>query len=185
MKQNVIHIKNMVCPRCIWAVENVLNSLHIDTKDVKIGEIITVKPTDELNIKKLQKHLQNLGFDIIEDHKKMIVEKIKGAVVYWIGHIIEEQRKWNFSEYLVDKLHKDYRYLSSLFSEIEDITIEKYIIQKKVEKVKELIIYDELNINEIAFNMGYSSSAHLSNQFKQITGYTPLQFKQLMKHHEI
>lgn len=175
----------MVCPRCVTAVKNVLASLHIDTEAIKIGEIITVQPVEKINTEKLQKHLQNLGFDIIEDHYKMIVEKIKGAVVYWIGHINEEQAKWNFSDYLVDKLMKDYRYLSSLFSEIENTTIEKYIIHKKIEKVKELIIYDEMNMNEIAFNMGYSSAAHLSNQFKQITGYTPLEFKRLIEHHEI
>ena len=123
-------------------------------------------------------HLASLGFEVLDDNRKRLIEKIKNLIVEQVHHT-EIDEKHNFSDILSKKLNKDYSYLSGLFSEVEGITIEKYIINQKIEKVKELIIYDELNLSEIAFKLGYSSIAHLSAQFKKVTGLTPTHFKRL------
>lgn len=125
----------------------------------------------------IRNELNILGFELLEDKKTQIIEKIKTSIIEYIHYSEDRFKKTNISDFLVDKIGKDYNYLSSLFSSIENITIEKYLIKQKIEKVKELIVYDELNINEIALKLNYSSSAHLSSQFKNETGLTPSEFK--------
>jgi AraC family transcriptional regulator len=173
-----LYIKNMVCNRCILVVKQELNKLNIEYGAVTLGEadIITHLTKERLN--KLGNNLAELGFELLDDSKQQLIEKIKNLVIRYIHHG-EEENNQNYSVILSHTLHKDYSYLSSLFSEVEGITIEKYIINQKIEKVKELIIYDELSLSEIAFKLHYSSVAHLSNQFKKITGLTPTHFKKV------
>lgn len=174
---HTIFIKNMVCHRCILAVENELEKLAITPKKVLLGEIkLAEKLSDEKN-KKLTKALQSIGFEVIEDKKSYLVEQIKKTIIDWV-HYQNDQRKSNWSEILPKTLHYDYHYLSTLFSEAEKTTIEKYFIAQKIEKVKELLLYNELNLSEIAHRLNYSSVAYLSNQFKKVTGVSPSQFKQ-------
>lgn len=175
----------MACPRCLWAVEGILNKLEIDYEKVKIGEIITTKPTSKIkHIVELKAELQKLGFELVEERKMQLVEQIKACVIYWMQHAISAKEKWTFSRFLVLKVNRDYSYLSTVFSEVESTTIERYIILQKIEKAKALIILDELNFAEISYEIGYSSPAHFSNQFKSVTGYSPLQFKKSIKNVE-
>jgi AraC-like DNA-binding protein len=168
----------MVCNRCIMMVRQVLEKLDIDYENVQLGEVeltITLQPAQ---LELLSAQLKELGFELIDDRKKRMIEKIKNTVVKMV-HQTSTLPKYNISEVLSQELHYDYNYLSSLFSEIENTTIEKYVINQKIERVKELLVYDELNLNEIADQMGYSSAAHLSNQFKKSTGLTPSYFKKI------
>lgn len=177
MDTYTLHIKNMVCPRCVLAVKDLLYKLNYNLIDIKLGEVVI--KTDQIDFDKIRSGLNELGFELLEDKKLQIIEKIKTLIIYYIHYGEDHLLKTNFSDYLVEKMGKDYNYLTSLFSSIENITIEKYLIKQKVEKVKELIVYDELNINEIALKLNYSSSAHLSSQFKNETGLTPSQFKKI------
>ncbi len=166
----------MVCPRCISAVSQILVGLNIDYKAVKLGEVELVSMLNEFEKKSLQKKLQNAGFSLIDDRKSQLIEQMKTLVVDKIHHSTEElDIKW--ADYISENIHLDYKYLSSLFSSVESITFEQYIINQKIERVKELIVYDELTLSEIAFQLHYSSVAYLSNQFKKVTGMTPTQFK--------
>ena len=168
----------MVCNRCILVVQQELRKLNIESCRVTLGEIETTRELSKEKQDELQKHLDALGFELLDNSKKQLIEKIKNIIIQKV-HYAQEEEHHNFSELLSQSLRKDYSYLSSLFSEVEGITIEKYIINQKIEKVKELIIYDELNLSEIAYQLGYSSVAHLSNQFKKVTGLTPSYFKQV------
>ena len=168
----------MVCSRCILVVQQELKKLNIDNCKVTLGEVETGTELSKEKIEQFGNNLASLGFELLDNSKQQIIEKIKNTVIKQV-HYNEEENNHNFSEILSKSLHKDYSYLSSLFSEVEGITIEKYIINQKIEKVKELIIYDELSLSEIAYQLGYSSVAHLSNQFKKVTGLTPSHFKQL------
>lgn len=166
----------MVCQRCIMAVENILSTLEINYKNVELGEI---ELNDELSVSdtlKLSNQLQAIGFEMIDDKKHQLIERIKNYIIQFIHHD-KEMLKVNLSEFLSKELGYEYNYLSNLFSEVEGTTIEKYVILQKIEKVKELIVYDELSLKEIAHQMGYSSVAYLSNQFKKVTGLTPSHFK--------
>lgn len=172
----VIHIKNMVCPRCISAVSNILQELDLPYSSIKLGEVELTSSLSVETKNTLSKALQNSGFSLINDRRSQLIEQMKTLVVDKIHHSSEElDIKW--TDYISEKLHLDYKYLSSLFSSVESITFEQYIINQKIERVKELIVYDELNLSEIAFKLNYSSVAYLSNQFKKITGMTPTQFK--------
>lgn len=173
-----IYIKNMVCNRCILAVMNILNELGIPYNYVDLGEADLKSEITSIQIQNLSEKLSEIGFSIINDRKSKIIESIKNSLIDLIHHS-EEQVKVNISDYLSDKLNLEYNYLSNLFSEIEGTTIEKYYIAQRIEKVKELIVYDELSLNEIAFQLGYSSVAYLSNQFKKVTGLTPSHFKSI------
>lgn len=175
---NTIFIKNMVCDRCIMVVQNELEKLGLDAKNIKLGEVILFKEITSLEKENLSKTLEPLGFEVIDDKKGRIIEKIKNIIIDLVHHQ-DSDVKTNLSDVLSDKLHHDYNYLSNMFSEVEGTTIEKYFIAQKVEKVKELLVYDELSLSEIANRLNYSSVAYLSNQFKKVTGLTPSHFKQI------
>lgn len=178
MQNEVLHIKNMVCDRCIKSVTNILCNLSILHKPVKLGEVtITTPLLPELKAILKQK-LEEDGFELIDDKKSKLIEQIKKLLVSVLQNELEG-KKFKLSKFLGDSLHHDYSYLSNLFSSIEGKTIENYFINLKVEKIKELLVYDELSISEIAYKLGYSSSAHLSNQFKKVTGLTPSYFKSI------
>ncbi len=168
----------MVCNRCIAAVQQELDTLQLTFSYITLGEVVLDKEPTAKQLTQLESNLSGLGFEILDDSRKRLIEKIKNIIVTQV-HYTDVDKKNNFSEILSQKLNKDYSYLSGLFSEVEGVTIEKYIINQKIEKVKELIIYDELNFGEIAFKLGYSSVAHLSSQFKKVTGLTPSHFKKM------
>lgn len=175
---STLFIKNMVCARCIMAVQNELNKLGLEAKNIKLGEVtLENEPTAEMK-KQLEDLLIPLGFQIIDDRKSRMIEKIKNIIIELVHHQ-DNGAKANLSEVLSSRLHSHYNYLSNLFSEVEGATIEKYFIAQKIEKVKELLVYDELSLSEIAFRLNYSSVAYLSNQFKKVTGLTPSHFKQI------
>lgn len=173
-----LFIKNMVCNRCIIVMKNELEKLGLSAISIKLGEVIFEKNITVEEKEKLDDTLLELGFQIIDDKKSRIIEKIKNTIIELVHHQ-ENEAKTNLSDILSTKLHHDYNYLSNLFSEIEGTTIEKYFIAQKIERVKELLVYDELSLSEIAFQLNYSSVAYLSNQFKKITGLTPSHFKQI------
>ena len=167
----------MVCSRCKMAVESEFEKLGLPTVSVELGEVELENEITENQKETLLKNLQNLGFDLLDDKKSKTIEKIKNLIVDLVHHKNNEL-KTNLSDYLVENLNQDYNSLSNLFSEIENTTIEKYFISQKIEKVKEMLIYNELSLSEIADLLNYSNVAHLSNQFKKITGFTPTSFKQ-------
>jgi AraC-like DNA-binding protein len=145
---------------------------------VELGEVDIMEKITEEQRKQLSVALLDSGLELMDDKRAVLIEKIKNAIVEMVHHS-DELIKINFSEYLSEKLNHDYTYLANLFSEVQGTTIEQFIISHKIERIKELIIYDELNITEIAWKMNYSSVAHLSNQFKKVTGLSPSHFKQL------
>lgn len=175
-----LYIKNMVCNRCKLVVQQELDKLEIESSKVTLGEVETTKELSKEKINQLSNNLTALGFELLDNSKQQLIEKIKNVIIEKVHHS-QQENNHNYSEILSKSLHKDYSYISSLFSEVEGITIEKYIISQKIEKVKELIIYDELSLSQIAYKLGYSSVAHLSNQFKKVTGLTPSHFKQVGK----
>ncbi|MGN6341171.1 MAG: helix-turn-helix domain-containing protein [Ginsengibacter sp.] len=179
-KQNMhsLFIKNMVCNRCIMVVQNELDKLGIDVKNIKLGEVTIAEKLSPGEKENLEKALVPLGFEVIDEKKSRIIEKIKNIIIDLVHHQ-DNGLTSNLSDVLRSQLHHDYNYLSNLFSEVEGITIEKYFIAQKIEKVKELLVYDELSLSEIAFRLNYSSVAYLSNQFKKVTGLTPSHFRQI------
>ena len=168
----------MVCNRCILVVQNELDKLGIVANNIKLGEITLKKDLTTKEREELENVLDPLGFQVIDDKKSRMIEKIKNVIIDLVHHQ-DNDAKTNLSDVLSDALHHDYNYLSNLFSDIEGTTIEKYFIAQKVEKIKELLVYDELSLSEIADRMNYSSVAYLSNQFKKVTGLTPSHFKQI------
>ncbi len=175
---NTLYIKNMVCPRCIKVVGEELEKLNIKVLSINLGEVITEIPKDKLPLKKISQVLNDNGFELIEDDKAKIIEKIKNEIISAIQQYEEINLETiNYSNNSSSLLNKDYHYLSSLFSKTEGITIEHYIILQKIEKTKEFIKYGELTLSEIAYKLGYSSVQHLSRQFKSTTGMTASEFK--------
>ncbi len=173
----MLHIKNMVCDRCIMVVRQQLENLNLQVIDIVLG-IVNIKPEPEgVKLSEISSALRVLGFELIDNTRDQLIDRIKTLIIEKIHHGDLTEAHFNFSSYLAVSLGKDYPYLSRQFSETEDITVERFIIQQKVEKVKEFLEYRQLNLNEIAWQLGYSSSAHLSTQFKQITGLTPSQYK--------
>ncbi len=170
----------MVCLRCKMVVESVLQNMGIYITIVELGEVQTRDALSYEQLNQLKISLLKFGLELLEDKKSMVVEKIKNIIVEVI-HYSEELPETNFSDYLSEKLNYDYNYISDLFSEVKGTTLEHYIITHKIERAKELLIYNELSLTEIAFKLHYSSVAHLSKQFKKITGLTPSYFKR-MKH---
>ncbi len=168
----------MVCNRCVMAVQNELDKLGVNVKHIKLGEVTLDKQLSKAERDTLDNALTNLGFELIDDRKSRIIEQIKTAVINLV-HYQQDHKKHNLSDILSKELHHDYSYLSNLFSEVEGVTIEKYFIAQKIEKVKELLVYGELTLSEIANMLNYSSVAYLSNQFKKVTGLTPSHFKKI------
>lgn len=168
----------MVCIRCQMVVKAELEKLGLQYADVRIGEADVIGIVRPEQLGQLKFNLKKEGLILMDNKKSVLVEKVKNAIIELV-HYSEEQIKVNLSDYLSDKLNYDYTYLANLFSEVKGITIEKFYLSHKIEKVKELIVYDELNLSEIADKMHYSSVAHLSNQFKKYTGLTPSHFKLL------
>lgn len=173
-----LYIKNMVCNRCITAVQNELLKLDLHPIDVQMGIVkLEESKLDEEKLLILNRHLNALGFELLDKGKSRVIEQIKNLIIEKIFHTEFLEQKVNWSGLISDKIFHEYGYLSSLFSSVEGVTIEQYIIRQKIERVKELLFYDELNLGEIANKLGYSSIAHLSAQFKKVTGQTPSQFK--------
>lgn len=170
----------MVCLRCKLLVQDEIEKLHLEYEEVKLGEAVIKEPVAPYKLQALTRALLKAGLEIIDDKKSRLVEQIKAAVIEQV-HYSEEPLVENFSSFLAAKLNYDYTYLSNLFAATQGITLEHYIIGNKIEKVKELLIYDELTIAEIAFKMNYSSAAHLSKQFKKVTGFTASYFKELKR----
>ncbi|MDH6354014.1 AraC family transcriptional regulator [Dysgonomonas sp. PH5-45] len=169
------YIKNMVCPRCILAVKSVFENYNIELAHIQLGEVITSEAVDDAAIVLVKADLEALGFELLDDENKKLIEQIKLIIIEQI-HYKQDQHQ-TISDLLASRLHRDYSSLSKLFSATTGITIEQFTILQKIEKAKELLSYNELTLGEIAFRLGYSSVAHLSAQFKRITGLTPTQFK--------
>ncbi|MFZ1785506.1 MAG: AraC family transcriptional regulator [Ferruginibacter sp.] len=173
-----LYIKNMVCNRCIMVVKQELENLKLKPLKVSMGEAELSKQPSVKQMQQLNSRLLQLGFEILDDKKQKQIEKIKSLLIKKVQSGDVEEH-FSISEYLSNALHKDYSYISRLFSEVEGITVEQFFILQKIEKVKEWLVYGELNLSEISFRLGYSSVAHISAQFKKITGLTPSHFKKL------
>jgi len=173
-----LYIKYMVSNRCKMVVKDELKKLGLHFVLVDLGEVDIMEDISFEEREQLKTSLLDVGFELMDDKRAVLIEKIKNAIVEMV-HYTDEPIKVNFSDFLSEKLNHDYTYLANLFSEVQGITIEQFVISHKIERIKELIIYGELNITEIAWKMNYSSVAHLSNQFKKMTGLSPSHFKQL------
>ncbi len=171
-----LYIKNMVCDRCIMVVRQQLEGLRYEVKEVRLGEADIEPAPDKEGLEQIRSQFSAIGFELLEDKKKILSEKIKTLIVEKVNHM-ELQLGMNLSEYLSAKLELDYYYMSHVFSETEQTTIEKFLIAQKIEKVKELMRYGELTISEISWKLGYSSVQALSSQFKKSTGITPSEYK--------
>ncbi|HRN55499.1 MAG TPA: helix-turn-helix transcriptional regulator [Agriterribacter sp.] len=171
-------IKNMVCPRCISSVEQILKDNALPTGYIRLGEVELIKDPGKNKLKKFSADLEKNGFELLDDQKMQLIEKIKNLLIAKVQEGNVEDH-FSISKFLGKKIFKDYSALSKLFSEVEGITIEQFFILQKLEKVKEWLMYNELSLSQIAFNLGYSSTQHLSSQFKKLTGMTPTQFKRL------
>jgi AraC-like DNA-binding protein len=168
----------MVCDRCKMAVKHELDKNKIAYQNLELGEVeLTEEPSDKI-INQFSEDISVLGFELIEDKNARTISKIKSLIIELIRNI-KDLHKLKLSAYISDKLNKDYDSLSSLFSEVEGVTLEKYFIEQKLERVKELLVYDELTLSQIAAELGYSSVNHLSSQFKKVTGLTPTHFKKI------
>lgn len=178
-----LYIKYMVSLRCKMVVKDELAKLGMNTTVVDLGMVEIMEEISNEDRETLRINLLRSGLELLEDKKSILIEQIKGVIVEMI-HYSDETPKVNYSEYISEKLNYDYTYLSNVFSEVKGITIQQFIIINKIERVKELLLYDELNLTEISYKLNYSSVAHLSNQFKKITGLSPSFYKQL-KHKRI
>lgn len=159
-------------------VQDEMNKLGLEIENMKLGEVTLQKELTTAERNALEGALVLLGFQVIDDKKSRLIEQIKNVIINLV-HYEDNETKTNLSDILSKKLHHDYNYLSNLFSEVESTTIEKYFIAQKIERVKELLVYDEMSLSEIALKLNYSSVAYLSNQFKKVTGLTPSHFKQI------
>lgn len=173
-----LYVKNMVCPRCIRVVNEELGKMGLKARTVQLG-VVEIEHEGELPIEAISSMLVENGFDLLQDKNSALVEKIKGSLIDLIYSNKLSDFNQNLSRYLSEKLAKDYSTLTGLFSSIEGITIEKYFILQKTERVKELLVYNELTLSEIAWKLGYSSVQALSNQFKKVTGLNPTYFKKI------
>lgn len=170
----------MVCPRCILSVESIFKDLEIPIQQIELGEVRIFKELESEKRNQLETELKKVGFELIETRINKIVEDIKKYILEFLDAISERQ-KTNLSAFITSKIHYDYSYLSDLFSSIEGKSIEQFFIVQRIEKVKELLVYDQLSLTEIAYKMGFSSVHHLSAQFKKTTGLTPSLFKNIGK----
>jgi len=180
MFSNKLLVKNMVCHRCVLAVEDILHNTEIPFSKVLFGEIHLTGELPEEKKEMLREKLAGIGFELIDNHLGALIEKIKTHVIKKARNDVDEKdNTMKLSNYLSDKLHHEYTYLSSLFSSVEGRTIENFFIEQRIEKAKELLVYGQMTLSEIAYELEYSSVAHLSTQFKKITGLTPSYFKEL------
>lgn len=179
MNSTTLHIKNMVCNRCIKVVKDDLQDLNIPVADIELGRVEVPELLSTEQLESIRNVLSNDGFELIDDKKGQLIDRIKTLIIEYIHYHKNEDLTINVSDYIASEVGYEYTYLSSLFSLVEGITIEKYIINHRVEKVKELLVYNELSLKEIAWQLGYSSVQHLSTQFKKVTGLTPSHFKDL------
>lgn len=178
--KEVLFVKNMVCNRCVKAVEDILKSLKFFNSEVRLGEIELVSPLSAIEKLELETQLHKIGFSLIGDKGSSIIEKIKLITISKARNQLgEKESRLKLSSLLSEKLHYEYSYISNLFSSIENRTIENYFIEQRIEYAKELLVYGELSLSAIALELEYSSTAHLSAQFKKITGLTPTYFKQI------
>ncbi len=172
-----LFIKNMVCARCERTVQRLLTAVGFQLKTVRLGEAdIKGEPSPAMLVE-AHRLLQSEGFELLDDRTSRLIAQVKNIIIQEIHHEAQKPEAMNFSDFLAKKTGHDYSHLSRLFSSVVGVTIEKYLIAQKIERVKELLVYDELTLSEIAFRLGYSSSQHLSNQFRQVTGMTPTHFK--------
>ncbi|WP_300729015.1 AraC family transcriptional regulator [uncultured Bacteroides sp.] len=176
MAETTLYIKNMVCNRCIMVVDDLLKQAGLSPLHIELGKAVINSELNDTEREKLRDSLERVGFELIDSKRQRLIEQIKQEIIQLV-HYRNSDLKVNLSDYLADKCRTDYSSLSKLFSETTGITIEKYFINQKIERVKELLVYDELSLNEIAESLNYSSTAHLSSQFKSVTGITPSQFK--------
>jgi AraC-like DNA-binding protein len=168
----------MVSDRCKMVVKSELKKRGLHFTTVQLGEVEVMEDIPEEQLKSLNTSLKMTGLELMDDKNSILVEKVKTIIIELV-HYTDDQIKINLSDFLSEKLNHNYTYLSNLFSEVKGTTIEQFFLSHKIEKVKELLVYDELNLTEIAYKMHYSSVAHLSNQFKKMTGLTPSHFKNL------
>lgn len=168
----------MVCPRCIDTVKDIFNDLKIEIYSVQLGEVITPLEITTSQKVEIEERLSAKGFELLQTNKSKLISQIKSIIIDQI-HYQREAQKVNLSSIIADKLNHEYSSLSRLFSSVEGITIERFMLKQKIEKVKELLFYNQLTLSEIAFQMDYSSVAHLSAQFKKETGMTPSEFKKM------
>ncbi|WP_345988806.1 AraC family transcriptional regulator [Chryseobacterium sp. Chry.R1] len=176
-----IFIKNMVCGRCISAVSSIFNDFGIGIQSIQLGEVETESDILDHDMRSIETELEKTGFERIKDSSHQLVEKIKNLIITKISELdIDED--FLLSEFLASKIHKDYSSLSKTFSQNENITLEQFFILQKIEKVKELLLYNEFTLTEIAGKLGYKSVQHLSSQFRNSTGFTPTEFKKLKVH---
>lgn len=171
----------MVCNRCIMVVQDLLGKLGFTVLHIELGKVLIQETPEKADLERIRQALEAVGFELIDDKRDRLIEQIKQEMIQLV-HNCNGELKVNLSDYLSEKLHHDYSSLSKVFSETNGITIEKYFILQKIERVKELLVYDELSLNEIAALLNYSSAAHLSSQFKSITGITPSEFKKQKTH---
>jgi YesN/AraC family two-component response regulator len=171
-----LSIKNMVCPRCVMVVKETLEKLGLDVNDVKLGSA-TVEPDDSVSAEEIDEQLKKYGFELVRGKDRQLIEQIKTALIRYVKVLETNENPKNLSDYLAEKIHRDYSSLSSSFSKSEEITIEKYLIHLKIERVKEWLSYGEFTLSEIAYKLNYSSVAYLSKQFKQITGMSVTDYK--------
>lgn len=181
MNNTTLYIKNMVCNRCIMVVQDLLGKLGFTVLHIELGKVLIQETPEKADLERIRQALEAVGFELIDDKRDRLIEQIKQEMIQLV-HNCNGELKVNLSDYLSEKLHHDYSSLSKIFPETNGITIEKYFILQKIERVKELLVYDELSLNEIATLLNYSSAAHLSNQFKSITGITPSEFKKQKTH---
>lgn len=174
----LLYVKNMVCNRCKLVLRTELEKLGIHPLSIDLGEVQLKSELNAAQKQTLSENLLALGFDLIDDKKSRLIERIKTLIIELV-HQQNSALSVNLSTYLAEVLHYDYSHLSNLFTAVEGTTIEQYFIHQKIERVKELLVYDELSLSEIAFQLNYSSVAHLSNQFKKVTGLSPSHFRQL------
>ena len=171
----------MVCNRCKMVLQAQLESTGLHLLTINLGEVDIEENLSKEQLIMLGNTLKSVGFELIDNKKKQTIEKIKNIIITLVHHS-EHDIKTNLSVFITSQIHQDYNYLSNLFSEVEGMTIEKYFITQRIERAKELIVYDELSLSEIADQLGYSSAAYLSNQFKKTTGFTPSYFKSLKEY---
>ena len=182
--RSTLYIKNMVCPRCIKVVREELEELGHDVRNVILGEVTVSGTVGDKELGQIKKVLEGNGFELIEDRNAKLIEKIKHAVLKLVQNDHEANPiRMKDSEFISQEVGQEYHSLSTLFSSVENVTIEHFTILHRIERAKELLKYGEMTLSEISYKLGFSSVAHLSNQFKQVTGMTPTEFKKMGPSH--